>query len=129
MKSTGLSGKWEKGTKTVRVNVPVMIFQEDNVHIAYVPNLDISGYGLDEEEAKQSLAISLDEYFTYTHNKNSLLADLKAHGWTIVKKSKPFVAPELSKLLSSNVYLQDIFDSRKYTMDRMDLAMPQYATC
>lgn len=128
MKQTGLSGKWEQGEKTVTVNVPVMLFMESDIHIAYIPVLDISGYGKDEEEAKQSLKISLDEYFSDTHNKNTLLADLKAHGWTIKKKTKPFIAPELSKLLNTNEYLQDIFDSRKYTMDRMDLAMPQYAT-
>ena len=128
MKQTKLSGKWEKDNKTVTVNVPVMLFKEKKIHIAYIPVLDISGYGESEESAKESLNITLNEYFIYTHNKNTLIADLILHGWTIRKKLKPFVAPEISALLFNNSYLQDIFDSRKYTMDRMNLNMPQYAT-
>lgn len=129
MKQTGLSGKWTQGDNTINVNVPVMLFQEDGNHIAYVPALDISGYGKTEDEAKSSLAVSLDEYFSYTTNKNTLLADLKAHGWAIKKKTKPFIAPAITDLINKNEYLNDILNQRAYKMDRMDVAMPQYATC
>lgn len=129
MKQIGFTGKWSNETKSIKVNVPVMLFKEDNIFIAYVPVLDISGYGESEDDAKESLNISLDHYFTYTHNKNTLAADLIMHGWVIKRKTKPYIAPEISTLLTKNPYLKDIFDSRKYTMDRMDLSIPQHATC
>lgn len=129
MKEGKYSAKWTKDNKTITVNVPVMLFKEEEIYIAYIPNLDLSGYGESEDSAKESLKFSLDTYFNYTHNKNTLTADLILHGWSIRKKTKPYTAPQISELLSKNSYLKDIFDSRKYTMDRMDLNIPQYASC
>ena len=129
MKQVDLSGKWQQGKKTITVNVPVMLFEENGTHIAYIPVLDISGYGKDEKEAHESLQVSLCEYFSYTVNKDTLFQDLKAHGWTIRKKTKPFIAPEITDLINKNEYLHDIVNTRPYRMDRMDIAMPQYADC
>lgn len=129
MKEAGLSGKWKQGNKTVTVNVPVMIFEEANIHIAYTPVLDISGYGETEEEAKKSLEVCVTEYLSYTVNKKTLFDDLIAHGWTIRKKTKPFIAPEITDLINKNEYLHDIVNSRAYRMDRMNVDIPQYATC
>lgn len=86
MKQVGISGKWTNENKTIIVDVPVMLFKEDDMHIAYVPVLDISGYGENEDAAKKSLNVCLDMYFTYTHNKNTLATDLMMHGWIIRKK-------------------------------------------
>ena len=129
MKQVDLSGKWQQGKKTITVNVPVMLFEEDGTCIAYIPVLDVSGYGSDEEEAEKSLEISLEEYFSYTTNKNTLFEDLKAHGWTIKKKHRPYIAPEITDLINKNEYLHDIVNTRPYKMNRMDVAMPQYADC
>ena len=105
-----------------------MFFEEDGVQIAYIPVLDISGYGKTEQEAKDSLEVSLSEYFSYTIRKNTFIEDLKAHGWTIKKKTKPYIAPELTDILNRNEYLHNIVNSRPYKMDRMDVNMPQYAS-
>lgn len=129
MKQADLKGEWKSGKNTVTVNVPVMFFEEEGTQIAYIPVLDISGYGKNEEEAKTSLEVCLNEYFSYTINKNTLFDDLKAHGWTIRKKTKPFIAPEITDLINKNEYLHNIVNSRPYKMDRMDVAMPQYASC
>jgi hypothetical protein len=129
MKQLDFSGKWQHGKRTITVNVPVMLFEEEGTNIAYIPVLDISGYGVNEEEAKKSLEISLDAYFSYTVNKNTLFEDLKAHGWTIKKKNKPYIAPEITDLINKNEYLHDIVNTRPYKMNRMDVAMPQYASC
>ena len=106
-----------------------MLFEEEGTIIAYIPVLDISGYGMNEDEAKKSLEVSLEEYFSYTVNKNTLFQDLKAHGWTIRKKDKPYIAPEITDLINKNEYLHDIVNTRPYKMNRMDVAMPQYASC
>lgn len=127
MKRTDLKGKFENEKATISVESPVMIFQENKVHIAYIPVLDISGYGNSEEEAKLSLEHVLSEYFSYTTNKNTLIQDLKLHGWTITKKKKPYVAPEITDLFMKNEYLHNIVNSIPYKMDRMGVEMPKVA--
>lgn len=125
MKRTDLKGKFQNTKATINVQVPVMLFEENGIQIAYIPVLDISGYGTTEPEAKQSLEHCLSEYFSYTINKNTLIEDLKDHGWTIKKKTKPYIAPELTDLFSKNEYLHNIVNSIPYKMDRMGVEMPQ----
>ena len=127
MKRTGLKGKFENTKATVSMQLPVMIFEENGIQIAYIPVLDISGYGKTEAEAKESLKHSLSEYLSYTINKNTLIEDLKSHGWTIKKKTKPYIAPELTDLFSKNEYLHNIINSVPYKMDRIGVEMPQVA--
>lgn len=127
MKGGKLHGKWQDGKNTVKVNLPVMFFEEDGTQIAYIPVLDISGYGVSEEEAYKSLTVALENYLSYTIHKNTLFDDLKAHGWTIRKRTKPYIAPEITDLINKNEYLHDIVNTRPYKMKRMDVDMPQYA--
>ena len=129
MKQAGLKGSWNRGNDSIKVAVPVMFFEENGTHIAYIPILDVSGYGESEVEAQESLKYSLDEYFSYTVSKGTLLEDLKAHGWIIKKKTKPFIAPDITDIINKNEYLHNIVNTIPYRMDRMDIAMPQYATC
>lgn len=125
MKQTDIKGKFRNNKATINVSLPVMLFEENGVQIAYIPVLDISGYGNTEKEAKTSLEYGLTEYFSYTVNKNTLIEDLKSHGWVVRKKTKPFVAPEITAIISRNEYLHHIVNSIPYRMDRMDVAMPQ----
>jgi hypothetical protein len=127
MKEGKLSGNWKNAKNTVSMDLPVMFFEENKVQIAYIPMLDLSGYGKTEKEAMESLVEALDNYFSYTTNKDTLVQDLKAHGWTIRKKNKPYVAPELTDLITKNEYLHDIVNKRPYKMDRINVTMPQYA--
>lgn len=71
----------------------------------------------------------LSEYLSYTINKNTLVQDLRAHGWRVIKRSKPYIAPEITDLINQNEYLHDIVNTQPYKMDRMDVAMPQSAIC
>ncbi len=127
MKKVNVSGKWSDGKATVKVNLPVMLFEEDDVQIAYIPVLDLSGYGKSEDEAFSSLEVVVKEYFSYGLKKNTLIDDLKLHGWTIRKKTRPYIAPELTDLITKNEYLHDIVNTRPYKMQRMDVDMPQLA--
>ncbi len=104
-----------------------MIFEEEGSTIAYIPVLDLSGYGNGENEAVDSLKVVLDNYFSYTTKKKTLMADLKKHGWGIKKTSKPFVAPEITDILNKNKYLHEIINTRPYKMDRMSVNIPDYA--
>ena len=127
MKKGELSGNWKVEKTDVKVQLPVMVFLEDKAHIAYIPVLDLSGYGNSEKEALDSLDIVLNDYFSYGIRKKTLLDDLKAHGWKIEKKSKPYIAPDITDILNKNEYLHDIVNSRPYKMDRIDVNMPQLA--
>lgn len=127
MKSAKISGKWQEGMNSVKLNLPVMIFEEEGSKIAYIPVLDLSGYGSSENEAVDSLKVVLDDYFSYTTRKKTLLEDLKKHGWIIKKTTKPFVAPEITDILNKNKYLHEIINTRPYRMDRMSVNVPNYA--
>lgn len=120
-------GQWNSAGATVKMDVSVMVFTEDNVNIAYIPVLDLCGYGNTEAEAFASLNTTIGEYLQYAVRKNTLIKDLKAHGWTIKKKSKPFIAPAITDLINKNEYLHDIVNTKPYRMDHMPINMPAFA--
>jgi len=120
-------GEWKRDGNTVEMNLPVMFFEDEGIQIAYIPVLDLSGYGKNEKEASDSLIVAINEYFTYTVRKNTLIDDLKAHGWTVKKKSRPYIAPEITDLINKNEYLHDIVNTKAYSVKRMPVNIPQYA--
>lgn len=125
MKKGSFQADWKKGGKSINMNVPVMVFEEDGIYIAYIPVLDLSGYAANENEAIESLKIVIDEYLNYTVIKNTFIADLKALGWTVSSKKKPFVAPDITEMINRNDYLHDIFNTKEYRMKRMPVLLPQ----
>lgn len=127
MKHVDLTGNLSTGNSNITMKLPVMIFEEDGIQIAYVPILDISGYGNTEGEARESLTTALENYFCYTTNKKTLAEDLKKHGW-IVKKKKDFIAPpDITDILQKNEYLHNIVNNKPYSMQRIDVNIPQLA--
>ena len=82
MKKAGLKADWRQGENKVKLQVPVMLFTEKKVHVAYIPVLDLSGYGNSEKEAIGSLQIVLGNYLDYTIKKNTLIQDLKNHNFS-----------------------------------------------
>jgi hypothetical protein len=96
MQQANPKGEKVFGTKSIKVDVQVLLFEEDNVHYAYMPSFDLTGYGDTEEEAKKSLTIVLDEFLRYTLNKNTLFIEMQRVGWKIKSKKKPMYAPQMS---------------------------------
>lgn len=93
----------------IEIKLPVVLFQdENNIWIAHIPALDLSGYGNTENEAKASLDIVMNEYFEYAVKNHTLHADLKRHGWQLNKEVK---TPELSESLANNP-LKDIINNK-----------------
>lgn len=72
-----------KGIKRIKINVDVVYFEEKDVRLAYIPTLDLCGYGNTLKEANDSLKIVLEEYFNYAIEKNTLEKDLKKNGWNL----------------------------------------------
>jgi hypothetical protein len=117
-----------KNGLTLSVNIPMIVFEEDELSILYCPALDLNGYGKTEDEALEAFKITLQEYFRYTINKGTLREDLKKHGWTIPRsKSKPMLPPNLSELLRDNLELEEIFNDKSYRKFDMPVEIPAFA--
>lgn len=112
----------------VEVNMPIIIFEEDQNTILYCPPLDLSGYGKDEAEANRSLKVALDEFFRYCIHKNTLRTELKRLGWHLKKnKRKPMVPPSMSELLEKNSDFSRIFNTVDFRKTATNVAMPVIA--
>lgn len=115
MKSFNANARFSGKKSTITVNVPVLLFKEDNAQIMFCPALDISGSGATISEAQKSFSVTLEEYLSYTSNKGTLWNDLKKLGWKIEKnKNKPASPPSMSHLLEKNNEFSRIFNTRPY---------------
>jgi hypothetical protein len=65
-------------TRSIKVDLPVLYFMEDNLHYAYMPSLDLTGYGNTVEEANESLSIVMEEFLSYTMSKRACLLKCKS---------------------------------------------------
>lgn len=100
----------------IETGLSVISFIEDGVVIIYSPALDLSGYGNDFNEAKASFWETLQEFFRYTTNKNTLIKELTRLGWNIkgTKGNRKITAPAFSELLKSNKEFEDIVENREF---------------
>ncbi len=112
MQETNLFKEKKYGSNSVKVNLQVLVFEEENIYFAYMPSFDLTGYGKTEEEAKESLTIVLGEFFRYSLNKNTLSVEMQMLGWKIKSKKKPMYAPQLSDLINMNEQLKEIVNSK-----------------
>lgn len=113
-KNVIFSGSWKSENKGVKVRVPLIIFKEDDNDIFYCPALEISGYGKDETEARQSFEVSLDQFIQYTIHKNTLHSELMKLGWTLHGKHKPAYPPSMQHLLENNENFNRIFNEHPF---------------
>lgn len=127
MQQSNLSGEKSFSGKTIKVNVPVILFNEEGVHYAFVPSFELTGYGRTQDEARESLTIVLDEFLRYTINKNTFLLELKRLGWKIKSKKKPMVAPQMSDLINTSEQLKEIVNYKKYTTSDFQVNVPAFA--
>lgn len=120
-------GTWTDGKKMIDVNLQIIIFTEDDTQIIFCPALNLTGYGKTETEAMASFRTVLNEYFTYTNNKNTLAEDLRMMGWDIRKNlKKPATPPAMSELLNTNDDFKNIFDNYDYKKLNTSVSMPAF---
>lgn len=127
MQQGNLKGEKKFGIKSVKIDLQVLFFEEDDIHYAYMPSFDLTGYGNTEGEAKESLTIVLDEFLRYTLNKNTLFIEMQRLGWKIKSKTKPMYAPQMSDLINTNDQLKDIVNSKQYTTSNYQVNLPAFA--
>lgn len=104
---------WRGMNQNIEVNLPIILFQENAIYIAYCPALEISGYGNSDSEAKESFETVLGEFLLYVTNKNTLIPVLKELGWK-VKSNRPLIPPSLDQLTAENQNVKNIFDNYNY---------------
>ena len=124
MQEINLSQEKKNRSNSMKVNLQVFLFEEDNIYFAYMPSFDLTGYGETAEEAKESLTIILDEFLRYTSDKKTLLIEMQRLGWDIKDKKKSMRAPQISDMINSNEQLKEIINSKQYTASNYQTNIP-----
>ncbi len=100
---------------SIKVSLDVYLFREGESFIAYSPALDLSGYGLSEDEAKDSFSIVIEQYISYGLSNHTLIKDLREHGWKVRSfKQRNMTAPSFDMLLNRNEFFRDILQNKEY---------------
>ncbi len=110
--------------KNVEVKIDLVEYEDDSIHYVYSPAFDLIGYGYSQEEARQSWELVLQEYFTYTLNKNTLIKDLQSRGWIVRKGNKYFTPPTFSWLLKNNHDLTEVYDKHNFQKSSKPITVP-----
>ena len=114
MQNINFTDELKSGKNGIIVKLSVYIFKEDNAYISYCPSLVLSGCGNDIKEAKDSMKETLLLYLDYTISKNTLLRDLRKHGWNVRGiKQRKIKAPKFDDLLHNEEFL-DILENKEY---------------
>lgn len=112
----------------VVLQLPVFFFQDENaIHYALLPSLDLMGYGNSAPEAEQSLAIVVKEYLDFTTKNNTLHKDLEEHGWKIQKRGKKILPPNIAKQICDNEQLNTILSERDFQKRDKEIRLPAFA--
>ena len=109
---------------TIKTELTLIAFEDENVHFVYCPALDITGYGYNNNEAKESFAQTLKMYLEYTTDKNTLIKDLESHGWTVKNKRK-LKAPDFDFLLHRNKEFKRIVSKRNFRKYNEQVQFPE----
>ena len=80
------------GIKSMKLSL--IDYKDDEAYYSYCPDLDLIGYGNNEQEAQESFKIVLEEYMRYTTENQTLIQDLKNHGWKITGDGKKLIPPK-----------------------------------
>ncbi len=111
------NAKYSDGKKNVEVNVSIFLWDEDSVFYVYSPALDITGYGLNKEEARESFETILHEFILYTQNKKTIFKELENLGWAVNKRKKRVISPEFEDMLSENEHFKHLYKSKDLVRD------------
>lgn len=103
----------EEHNSNIEVKVDLIEYEENSIYYVYSPAFDLVGYGKTAVEARESWQIVLEEYFSYTLNKKTLIKDLESRGWKI-KKKKEFTSPSFTWMLQNNDQLSDIYNNHNF---------------
>lgn len=120
--------KYLSNSAGVRVRLLLFHFtDENNVHFIYSPHLDLTGYGTDQDEAKESFKIVFEDFVDYTLAKKTLGKVLTSLGWELkgsAKKPKKVLAPSIISVIKENEYVSEIFDKYPVNTYHQEVGLP-----
>lgn len=75
--------KVDKTKHQVTGSVTMMLFKDHDQVIAYIPSLDMSGYGTTEKEAEGMITVTVEEYFRslLPQPLSVITQELLKYGW------------------------------------------------
>ncbi len=111
------NAKYSDENKNVEFNISIFLWEEDSVSYVYSPALDLTGYGLNKEEARESFETVLHEFIVYTHNKKTIFTELENLGWAVNKKKGRVVSPDFEDMLSENEHFKHLYKSKDLVRD------------
>ncbi len=124
-------GDFENESGTAFVKLLLLHFKDENkTHIIYSPHLDLSGYGHNLNEAKNSFEIAFVDFIDYTLKKKTLGKVLKSLGWQLkgsVRRPKKAIMPSITDVIKDNDYVSEIFDRYPVHTFHEEVSIPVYA--
>ncbi|MBS1559814.1 MAG: hypothetical protein JST69_13925 [Bacteroidetes bacterium] len=129
MQNLNFSGNFSNNQAKVSVTVGLFQFEEGGNTMIYSPAFDLTGYGKDILEAKQSFEETLDEFLDYTIKKKTFVKELNRLGWKLKQsdiKKKKIKSPELASLISKNDYLAEILNEKDFTKFDQTVSVPAF---
>ena len=82
------------------------------MYIAYCPELDLSGYDTNENGARKSFEVALNDYLDYTTQNGTLEEDLLSHGWRKYKDGR-ITVPSIPTLVRKPQF-SDVLRRKEY---------------
>lgn len=120
----------KNGDKSITLRIDILEYGEDGIFYVYCPALELIGYGKSVEEARNSWETVLEEYVSYTVNKNTLAEDLKRHGWITKmnsKKKKEFIPPTFTWIVQNNQQAKDVYNEYEFSKRTTSVNLPCFA--
>lgn len=85
----------------IQASIPVAVFKEGRMYIAYTPVLDLAAQGKSLQDVQKNFADVLDIYFEETLAEGTFEKDLRAHGWS-KQKQRGWLPPAIAELPKNN---------------------------
>jgi len=73
------------GNRVVNVSLEVELIKQGDYIVSYCPALELSSFGITEDEAKDGFEGALETFLKDTHQKGTLERVLLDLGWTLKK--------------------------------------------
>lgn len=121
-------GKYQNKSASFKVKLLLFHFvDEHKVHLIYSPHLDLTGYGNNLEEARNSFGIVFEDFVDYTLKKKTLGKVLTGLGWELkgsAQRPKKVIAPSITSVIKDNEYVSEIFDKYSVNTYHQEVGLP-----
>src|SRR5260370_5374997 len=86
------------GNRVVNVILEVDLYKKGYYIVSYCPSLELSSFGITENEAKEGFEGALHTFIEDTHCRGTLERVLLDLGWSLIQKPRVKYQPPISKV-------------------------------